>query len=71
MADKFLSVKEAAATLGISRRTLLNYLKKPGGPVFYRLDKKILIREVDLNTWMERRKVDLDAIVARALDEFI
>jgi excisionase family DNA binding protein len=65
----YLDLKAAAVYCSISVRTLRAKIKAPGGPPFYRLSRKILLKRADLDAWLERHKVDLDEIAAQVLDD--
>lgn len=57
MFGRFLSVKEAAALIGLSSRTLDRYRHMGTGPVFYKLGTSIRYREDDLRTWLEEHRM--------------
>jgi excisionase family DNA binding protein len=65
----YLDLKAAAVYCSLSVRTLRAKIHAPGGPPFYRLSRKILLRRSDLDAWLERHKVDLEEIAAQVLKE--
>lgn len=57
MSDRAMSIKEAAAFLGISADTLYNWRAKRIGPPSYTLSaRKIIYREKELKLWMDERR---------------
>ena len=56
---KFLSSDEAAAFLGVSKRTLFNYRTQPTKLPFHQIGRKILYNEQDLLEFADRFKVGI------------
>ena len=62
MVSDYLSMKELAARMNLSERTLRAYLGGPGGIPYHRLHPKgkILIRWEDVVEWMETKRIAAD-----------
>lgn len=52
----FISTKEAAEYLGLSRRTLEKYRVYGAGPQFYKLGRRAMYKPKDLDDWAEARR---------------
>jgi excisionase family DNA binding protein len=67
-----LRPKEAAEALGVSDRTLRDWMRNEDLP-YVQIDRSILIPTANLILWMEERvksHVTTDALVDEILDEF-
>jgi excisionase family DNA binding protein len=53
--EEFLSPKQAAAFLSVSKSYLDKLRVYGGGPKFLRFGRKILYRKSELNVWAEQR----------------
>ena len=62
--QEYVDVKNACWYTGLSRRTI-DYAKQNGELPFIRKGRKILFSIEDLNTWMEKDKIDVTDAVAR------
>lgn len=61
MSDRSMTLKEAAAFLGIKEGTLRNWRCKRIGPPGYQYNaRKIMYREKELRLWMEQHRQDFD-----------
>ena len=52
----FVSTKEAAAFLGLSRSWLEAMRLRDDGPAFYKLGRRVVYSIGDLDTWAEARR---------------
>ena len=65
MHGKYFGTREAAAYLGLSRRTLEALRIRGGGPVFHAFGRRRLYRAEDLDAWAaERRFTSTSDLVA-------
>jgi excisionase family DNA binding protein len=53
--DSLLSTREAAALLGVPRRTLEGWRLRGNGPRFVRMPRAVRYRREDLETWVALR----------------
>lgn len=61
MSDRAMTIKEAAAYLGIEENTLRNWRSKRIGPPSYAISsRKIIYREKELRRWMDERKQEFE-----------
>jgi hypothetical protein len=72
---EFFDLQGASAYTGgaLSVRTLRRLISRPGGLVFYRINRgKIMLKRSDLDGYLERYRkepLDLDKLAAQALRE--
>ena len=59
--ERLLSRQEAAALLGVPRRTLDEWAYRSAGPPFFKVGKYCRYRESDLVTWLQARRVEPSA----------
>jgi predicted site-specific integrase-resolvase len=57
MENKFLSPKEVSEIHGIPEKTLANWRSQGKGPAYYKLAGKVKYACVDIETWIETRRV--------------
>ena len=53
----YLSTRKAAASLGLSPRTLDRYRLSGEGPAYYRFGNRIVYHRADLEAWAAARRV--------------
>lgn len=63
MADTRMDMRQAASHLGISLSKLQKMLKAGGGPVHYRIGHRYQFRQSDLDTFLERNRVEPELAV--------
>lgn len=56
MIDDFLTIDDVSKKLELSKSCLYNYVSKSKIP-YLKLGGKLLFTEMDLNTWIESKKV--------------
>jgi predicted site-specific integrase-resolvase len=59
--NKTFSHKEAARYLGVASQTLHNWRHSRKGPNYIKLGSKVIYRLVDLDAYLESRRVVLEA----------
>ena len=52
----YLSTPQAAAILGLSRRTLERYRVTGEGPVFAKIGRRVCYTRMDIDDWVARRR---------------
>ena len=61
--DKTVWLKrpEAARYLGVPEQTLMNWVPRKRGPVYYKIGNHVRYKQSDLDAWLESRKRDPQA----------
>ena len=55
-ADQLLDVKAVSGWLGVSKSTLAKWRLKGTGPPYIKVGKRILMRQSDLEKWLDHRR---------------
>lgn len=58
--SRYLTRREAAQYLGVSRRSLDNWATRGEGPRFFKIGRAARYRVSDLESWIEARAVACD-----------
>ena len=69
---EYLDLKALSRYSCLGVATLRNILSRPGGPSFYRLRGKVLVKKAEWDSWLSQFKtasVDLDDLVDKVLSE--
>jgi predicted DNA-binding transcriptional regulator AlpA len=63
-ASDYVSIKELAAELGVSVRTLRRWNKLPDAPQRFQRSRRLMYRRADVQHWFEQRARRLGAVEA-------